>query len=67
MVAFNVIYLISLFTEIILQQVDEFQTEIQGSHTKLSVFKVSRGHPSNVAKWPIMAPGAENMEYLNNP
>ena len=34
--------------------------------TKLCVFKVHRGHPSNVAKLPIIAPGAENMEYLIN-
>ena len=45
---------ISLFTEIILQQLIEFQTEIQGSLRKLSVFKVSRGHPSKVAKLPKM-------------
>ena len=57
---------ISLFTEIILQQLIEFQTKIQGSLTKLCVFKVSRGHPSKVAKLPIIASGAENMEYLIN-
>ena len=39
---------ISLFKEIILQQLDVFQTEIQGSLTKLCAFKTSRGHPS---KW----------------
>ena len=32
-------FYISLFTEIILQKMMEFQTEIQGSLTKLSVFK----------------------------
>ena len=58
---------ISLFKEIILQQFDAFQTEIQGSHTKLCAFKASRGHSSKVVKLPIMSPGAENMEYLNNP
>ena len=58
---------ISLFEEIILQQFDAFQTEIQGSLTKLCAFKASRGHYSKVVKLPIMSPGAENMEYLNNP
>ena len=58
---------ISLFKEIILHQLDEFQTEIQVSLTNQSAFKKSRGHPSKVAKLPILSPGAENMEYLNNP
>ena len=58
---------ISLFKEIIYQQLDGFQTEIQGSLTKLCAFKASRGHPSKVVKLPKMSPGAENMEYLNNP
>ena len=58
---------ISLFKEIILQQFDAFQTEVQGSLTKLCAFKASRGHSSKVVKLPIMWPGAENMEYLNNP
>ena len=58
---------ISLFIEIILQQYDAFQTEIQGSHTPLCAFKASRGQPSKVVKLSIMSPGAENMEYLNNP
>ena len=58
---------ISLFKEIILQQLDTFQTEIQGSFTKLCAFKASRGHPSKVVKLPIMSSGAENMEYLTNP
>ena len=58
---------ISLFKEIILQQFDAFQTEIQGSLTKLGAFNASRGHPSKVVKLPIMSSGAENMEYLNNP
>ena len=58
---------IALFKEIIYQQLDAFQTEIQGSPTKLCAFKASRGHPSNVVKLAKMAPGAENMEYLNNP
>ena len=58
---------ISLFKEINLQQFDAFQTEIQGSLTKLFAFKASRGHSSKVVKLPIMSPGAENMEYLNNP
>ena len=58
---------ISLFKEIILQQFDAFQTEIQGSLTKLCAFKAFRGHSSKVVKLPIMSPGAENMEYLNNP
>ena len=47
-------------------QLVEVQTEIQGSFTKLCVFKVSRVHPSKVAKLPIMASGAESMEYLIN-
>ena len=41
--------------------------EIQGSLRKQCVFKVSRGHPSKVAKLPIIASGADNMEYLVNP
>ena len=45
----------------------EVQTEIQSSLTKLCVFKVSRVHPSKVAKLPIMASGAESMEDLINP
>ena len=40
----------------------EFQTEIQGSLKKLIVFKNSKGHPLNMAKLPIMAYGAENMD-----
>ena len=58
---------ISLFKEIILQQVDAFQTEIKGYLKKLFAFKASRGHSSKVVKLPIMSPRAENMEYLNNP
>ena len=58
---------ISLFKEIILQQFVAFQTEIQGSLTKRCAFNASRGYHSIVAKLPIMSPGAENMEYLNNP
>ena len=58
---------ISLFKKIILQQFDAFQTEIQGSITKLCALKASRGHSSKVVKLPIMSPGAENMEYLINP
>ena len=58
---------ISLFEEIIVQQLNAFQTEVQGSLTKLCAFKASRGHPSKVVKLPIMSSGAENMEYLNNP
>ena len=50
-----------------LLEFDAFQTEIQGSLTKRCAFKASRGHPSKVVKLPIMSPGAENMEYLNNP
>ena len=55
-----------LFKEIIFQHLDAFETEIQGSPTKLCAFKASRGHPSKVVKLPIMSTGAENMEYLNN-
>ena len=61
---------ISFYKEIVYQQLDAFQTEIQGSQeslTKLCAFKASRGHPSKVVKLPKMSPGAENMEYLNNP
>ena len=58
---------ISLFKKIILQKFDAFQTEIQGSLTKPCAFKASRGHSSKVVKLPILSPGAENMEYLNNP
>ena len=57
----------SLLKDIILQQFDAFQTEIKGSLMKPCAFKVSRGHSSKVVKLPIMSPGAENMEYLNNP
>ena len=53
---------ISLFKEIILQHLDAFQTEIQGSLTKLCAFKVSRGYPSKVLKLPIMSPGAGVLE-----
>ena len=54
---------------IILQQFVEFQIEIHGSLVKQSVFKVARGHPTTMAKLPIMASEAENkyMEYLINP
>ena len=41
---------ISLIREIILQQFDEFKTEICGSPTKHSSFEGCRGHPSKVAK-----------------
>ena len=58
---------ISLFEEIILLQLDAFQTEIQGSLMKLCAIKASRGHASKVVKLPIMSPGSENMECLNNP
>ena len=58
---------ISLFKEIILKELDAFQTEIQGSLTKWCAFKAPRGHPSKVVKLPIMSPGAENMKYLINP
>ena len=53
--------------KIILQHLDAFETEIQGSLTKLCAFKASRRHPSKVVKLPIMSPEAENVEYLNNP
>ena len=37
----------------------------QGSCTKQCVFKVSRSHPSKVAKTiPIIVSGMQNMEYL---
>ena len=58
---------ISLFKEIIMQQLDAFQTIIQGSLTKLCAINASMGHPSKVVKLPIMSLGAENMENLNNP
>ena len=58
---------IPLFKEIILQQLEAFQTEIQGSLAKLGAFKASRGHPSKVVNLPIMSHRAVNMEYLNNP
>ena len=41
---------ISLFTEIILQQLDSFKIDFQGTLTKLRAFKASRGHPSKVVK-----------------
>ena len=40
--------------------------EIQGTLMKLWAFKVSRGHLTKVVKSPIMSPGAEDMENLNN-
>ena len=49
-------WFILLFKEIILQNLDAFQTEIQGSLTKLCAFKASRGHPSIVVKLPLMSP-----------
>ena len=55
---------ISLFKKIILQQLDAFQTEIQGSLTKQSAFKASKGNPSKVVKLPIMSPGAEKNGVL---
>ena len=58
---------ISFFKEIILQQLDAFHTEIQGSLTKMCAFKASRRHPSKVVKLPIISPGTENKEYLHNP
>ena len=57
---------ISLFKEIIVQQLDAFQTEMQGSLMKLCAFKASRGHPSKMVKLPTISNGADNMEYLNN-
>ena len=57
---------ISLFKEIILQHLVAFQTEIQGSLTKLCALKASRGRPSKVVKLPIMSPGAKKADYLNN-
>ena len=45
----------SLFIEIILQQFDEFKTEIYRSPTKHSTFEGSRGHPQKMANLPIMA------------
>ena len=48
---------ISLFKKIILQQLDAFQTEIEGFLKKLCASKVSK-----VAKLPIMSPGAANTE-----
>ena len=58
---------ITLFKESILQQLDAFQIEIEGFLKKLCALKVPRGHHSKVSKLPKMSPGAENMEYLNNP
>ena len=57
---------ISLFTEIILQQLDTFQIEIQGTLMRLRAFKASKGHLTKVVKSPIMSLGAEDMENLNN-
>ena len=57
---------ISLFTKIILQQLDAFKIEILCTLTKLRAFKASRGHSSKAVKLPIMSPGPEDMEYLNN-
>ena len=58
MVAFNVI---SLFREIILQQVDELKIEIQCTLTKLCARLVG-----SLLKSCKMSPGAENVEYLNS-
>ena len=57
---------ISLFTEIILEQCDAFQTVIQDSLTKTCVFKASRGHPSKMVITNNVT-GAKNTEYLYNP
>ena len=54
----------SLFKKIILQHMGAFQTEIEGSLSKLCAFKASRGHPLKVVKMPIMSNGAEKMQYL---
>ena len=51
----------------ICQRLVEFKTEVQGSLTKLCIFKVSRGHTLKVVKLTIIASGAENMDYLINP
>ena len=37
-----------MFREIILQQYDEFKTEIRGAPTKYSAFEGSRGHPQKL-------------------
>ena len=44
------LYIYIVFREIILQQVDEFKTDIHGSRMKHSTFEGSRGHPLKVAK-----------------
>ena len=41
---------ISLFKEIILQELDAFQAEIQGFLTKLCAFKASSGHPPIITR-----------------
>ena len=63
--AFNVIYscLDKTFCNNWLNSKLKFKVPLRNS----VYFKVSRGHPSKVAKLPIMASGAENMEYLINP
>ena len=55
---------ISLFKEIILQQLDAFQTEIQNSLTIPCTFKASMDHPSKVVKLPIMSPEAKKHGVL---
>ena len=64
MVALNVIY--RCLKKIILQQLVAFQTEIQGSLTKLCAIKASRGHPSKVVKFPIMSPGAKILRSVRS-
>ena len=49
---------ILLFKEIVLQELDAFQTEIQYFLTNMCAFKASRGHPSKVVKLSIMSPGS---------
>ena len=51
---------ISLFTEIIFQQIGAFKIEIRGTLTIPRAFKASRGHPSKVAKLTIMSPGVHS-------
>ena len=60
--AFNVIY--HCLQKSFLQHLVDIQTEIQGSIKKLSVFKVSRGHSSKVAKLPIIASGALDQSVM---
>ena len=50
-----------------LKQFNKFKTEIRGSPTKQHAFKGSRGHPTKMAKLPIMAHKVEKRGQFKDP